>query len=161
MADFPHRVAASTANPDVSYERRIGLFATHSNETMISSMSPIFQLNEGKISVYRGVVPGDVDEVDRDRLSPVYALGATGPVVVPTGLILVRFAESVRADDRSEPLEQAGYGLVKTLGYAPEAGWVRALEGGIAGSLKNIARLGSLGDVVHVEPQMLGERARR
>jgi hypothetical protein len=47
------------------------------------------------------------------------------------------------------------------LSYAPHTAWVRATSGRTADALGHLDALGELPGVEHVEPQMIGEAARR
>jgi hypothetical protein len=91
-------------------------------------------------------------------LGPVYRRTPGGEPVVPTGRVLVRFSG---AADRAGILEAAGYELTETLGYAPDAVWARAAEGGVVGSLSHLDELSAAKDVAHAEPELLSERAWR
>jgi hypothetical protein len=91
-------------------------------------------------------------------LGPVYRRSPGGEPVVPTGRVLVRFSGEA---DRAGVLEAAGYELTETLGYAPDAVWARASEGGVVGSLSGLDELAAAPDVEHAEPELLSERAWR
>lgn len=101
---------------------------------------------------------GRADATDQ---GPVYRRVPGGDIVVPTGLVLVRFAEDDAAADHRDDLAGAGYELEQVPGYAPQAAWVRATSGDIADALRDIGRLGGLTGVVSVEAQMIGERSPR
>ncbi|NMO50808.1 hypothetical protein HH310_06330 [Actinoplanes sp. TBRC 11911] len=92
------------------------------------------------------------------RLGPVYRRVPGGDPVVPTGRVLVRFAGDA---DRATILRAAGYEVAGTLGYAPDAVWARASDGGVLGALSHLDELAAAKDVVHAEPELLGERAWR
>ncbi|AGA33333.1 hypothetical protein TVNIR_1669 [Thioalkalivibrio nitratireducens DSM 14787] len=51
--------------------------------------------------------------------------------------------------------------IERTLPYAPQAATVTAIDADICSALLGIPHLESLPDVVHVEPVMLSEMARR
>jgi hypothetical protein len=89
----------------------------------------------------------------------VYSEGQDGPLAVPTGLIFVRLGGSVRPQARSGEFARAGFRIERTLSYAPDAAWLRAARGGAAAALAGLEGLRNVPDVVHVEPQMLRERA--
>lgn len=98
---------------------------------------------------------------DATDQGPVYRRVPGGDIVVPTGLVFVRFGEHDAAEDHRDDLSGAGYALEQVPGYAPHAAWVRAASGSIADALRNVGRLSGLSGVVSVEPQMIGERSRR
>lgn len=158
---YPSQVRASTERPDVRYVHLAGHFAIHGKVPPSLASSVVWLLNEENIAVCRGEAGDQPADSESVTLSPVYALGADGPAAVPTGLILVRFKESVRIEERHEALARAGYTVRQTLAYAPHAAWVQASSGGIAEALTGIATLETLPDVVNVEPQMLTERVPR
>ncbi|HEX8201918.1 MAG TPA: hypothetical protein VF590_15690 [Isosphaeraceae bacterium] len=123
----------------------------------------VFELEDDGIRVYRGEPeersPGR--QAAAPAVTPVYGLGGPDSPAVPTGRVLVRFAEGIRIEDRRDQLAQAGYTLAEPLAYAPQAGWVRAASGGIAAALEGLPALAALPDVAHVEPQMLMPRSNR
>jgi len=102
---------------------------------------------------------GEVVSVDAAgsprELGPVYRRMPGGEPVVPTGRVLVRFDDSA---DRTAVLASAGYRLSETLGYAPEAVWARAVEGGVVGALSGLDHLAASAGVVAAEPELISER---
>jgi hypothetical protein len=92
------------------------------------------------------------------RLGPVYRRTPGGEPVVPTGRVLVRFSGGA---DRARVLRSAGYELVSTLGYAPDAVWADAIEGGVTGALSHLDELAAAPGVVNAEPELLSERTWR
>ena len=58
-------------------------------------------------------------------------------------------------------MKAAGYGIEQVLSYAPNAGWVKALDGALATSLKGRAKLAAIPGVEEVAPQMLSRAARK
>jgi hypothetical protein len=94
-------------------------------------------------------------------LIPVYGLEPSGLPAVPTGQVFIRFAEGIKAEERRQEINQAGYEIVQSLSYAPQAAWLRARSDDIADALAEISKLEQLPDVENVEPQMLKESARR
>lgn len=80
-------------------------------------------------------------------------------MAVPTGRLLVRFAEGIKATDRAAALRKLGFTIDKTLSYAPTAAWVAPLSGNSTVALESIAALQKLPDVAHVEPQLVMQRA--
>lgn len=90
---------------------------------------------------------------------PVYAAGDRGPLAVPTGRIFVRLTEGVRADERRQQFRSAGFDIDQLPAYAPNAAWLRPTQGGIEQALPALDTLRALADVVHVEPQLVMQRA--
>ena len=155
------RLRASTEQPKVVYRRRADLIAIHGHAELPSDVEAVLSFEEPPVVVCRlGETP-----IPRDLLvghaSAVYALTPRGAPAVPTGLVLVRFAEGVSATRRGDMLARHGFTLVDVLPYAPGAAWVRAISGGISASLAGIPTLESLPEVVNVEPQMLRRPVRR
>jgi len=160
LAAFPAEIPASAAHPDRVYRRLPEQFAVHG--VVPEALRPIvtLALEEG-VALCRG--RPDPGPLRRQHVvvTPVYALGVRGRIAVPTGRAFVRFRDDVRAEDRHAELRQAGYVLASVPPYAPHAAWVEAAEGGPAAGLRGLARLAAVRDVVEVEPEMLGARARR
>lgn len=101
------------------------------------------------------------DLVTADRPEPVYRDSQTGRVVVPTGRVLVRSPEGhAIAGERGE-LERRGYRLERVLSYAPHAAWVRSKTGTVGAALRELDRLRQMPGIEHVEPELIGEAARR
>jgi len=125
--------------------------------------------NAGDHDAHTGAVlvfPGEGISVERadsfmaerheeGTIGPVYRREPGGGLAVPTGRALVRFAEGESAAERGDELAATGYKLEGVPRYAPHAAWVRASDGGIAETLRNLDRLGRLPGVENVEPQMI------
>lgn len=92
---------------------------------------------------------------------PAYSLGPGAPPAFPSGLVLVRFAEGVRAMDRAREIGEAGYAVARELPLAPHAVLIQADTGRAADALSRLEALERLPDVANVEPQMVSERSKR
>jgi hypothetical protein len=102
------------------------------------------------------------DEVGADPAAgPVYRRVPSGEVVVPTGRVLVSFAEDDSAAKHEEDLQAAGYVVDQVLSYAPHAAWVRAATGDVTTALRSLDALAKVAGVVAVEPQMIGSSSKR
>ncbi len=145
-ASVPRELPQSRQHPELRYELADDLVATPTDEGGIAVLAA-------------GAVGPEVD--DATPVMPVYRRGHGGGVVVPTGRVLVRFAEGDSADAHREELAAAGYELEQVLAYAPQAGWARATSGSIVDTLGHLDRLEALPGVENVEVQMVGEVARR
>jgi hypothetical protein len=156
ISDAPREVPAGKQHAGHSYRLEDGYYAAHNRQPGSSAAGAALVLNRGQIAVFPGRPPATMTE----EVGPVYA-APDGSLVVPTGLLFVRFAEGTSAADRRDELERAGYELVQIPGYAPHAAWVRARTGGIPASLRNVAGLEAIPGVENVEPQMLREKAKR
>jgi hypothetical protein len=91
---------------------------------------------------------------------PVYR-DPTGGVVVPSGRVLVRLREGESAEERLDELERSGFRLERVLPYAPHAAWVRSTAGTVGAALCGMERLRGMPGVEHVEPELIGESAKR
>lgn len=160
LAEFPAELPGSAAHPDRVYRRVPEHFAVHG--AVPDALGPIvtLALEEG-VTVCRGGADAAPPSRHDVVVTPVYALHVGGRIAVPTGRVFVRFAEDVAAADRRAELRRAGYVVSSIPAYAPHAAWVESAEGGPAAGLHGLARLAALRDVVEVEPEMLGKRARR
>lgn len=147
----PSRIAAPDGGTE--YVLRPGLYALHGGGP--GGAAPLLELEEDGVRVFEGEAPaGD------PSAGPVYALGG-GSLAVPTGRVLVRFAEGVDAAARAAELEGAGFAVAQVLSYAPHAAWVAPATRQVADALRGIAALRAVPGVEHVEPQWLMARASR
>jgi hypothetical protein len=167
FAAAPRELRASTDRPELCYERDPDLVAVHGGGS--DTLPRAQRLDAQTLVVPAEAAPGptvdgptvDGATVDGTRLGPVYRRTEGGGLVVPTGAVLVRFAEGDPADGHLDELREVGYELLEVLSYAPHAGRVRALEGGIVEALRGLGRLEALPGIEHVEPQVLSERRPR
>jgi hypothetical protein len=151
---FPRQVPGPGGK---DYRRLDSHYAVHGTAAAEASVAPAFTLGDGSIRVYER---GDDERPPEAPVSAVYAQ-EDGPPAVPTGDVFVRFVEGVRVEERRRQLKSVGYDIVRVPSYAPHAAWVRASGGDAAESLRGMAALQAVGDVVGVEPQMLMRAARR
>jgi hypothetical protein len=79
-------------------------------------------------------------------------------MVIPTGRLLVRFADTVSAESRASDLNRAGFRIAQALSYAPNAAWIEATDDGVRAALNNIEQVERLPDVQNVEPQLIAPR---
>lgn len=160
VAEFPNKFRVSTNRSALWYGRVSGLYAIHGDVPPALEPLVVFRLHDGQIAVCRGE-PEEIQDLRSGTISPVYALEPHGPPAVPTGRLLVRFAEHVGIGEREALLRRSGYHVAQDLPYAPQAAWVQAAQGGIAASLNGIPRLEQLPAIMNVEPEMLMQRAHR
>lgn len=159
FAGYPDKLRHSTQNPKVVYVRANDLYAVRGPAG--TRDLPVATVNaEGgeAIHVYRGATG---TKAARSLAAapplPVYSQGA-GAYAIPTGRVLVRFADSIKAESRAADLKKLGYRIAQTLVYAPNAAWLES-ESGITDALRNIERVERLAGVENVEPQFLSPRA--
>jgi hypothetical protein len=107
------------------------------------------------------VYKGKATAAEAHEAGPVYSAGAGGPLAIPTGRVFVRLEEGMSPEKMRPAFSAAGFEIERTLPYAPNAAWLRPLDGGAAQALERLGDLEKTHDVVHVEPQMLMERAKR
>lgn len=161
LTSFPRALRASTEQPKVIYRRVPGLIAIHGRIAVPREVVAVSSFEDPPIVVCRlarGAMPRALREV---TVSAVYALTPRGEPAVPTGRVLVRFAEGIVAAERGDLFAREGFALLEPLPYAPSAAWVRAASGGIPASLAGIPALEALPGVVNVEPQLLRRAAHR
>jgi hypothetical protein len=91
----------------------------------------------------------------------VYRRVPGGETVVPTGRVFVRFAEGDTPQHHERELRDAGFVVAEVPGYAPHAAWLTHASGDVAAALRNLPALDRMPEIIHVEPQMIGERASR
>ena len=151
FAECPAQVRGRTLEPSAVYELTRDRYALHRGPAGTSDYQPL-EIIEGKPDD-RAIAAGNV--------GPVYALKPAGTPAVPTGLVFVRFAAGVKATDRTEDLERAGYKIARTVEYSPAAAWVRNASDNIAQALNGIPALEKIKGVENVEPQMLMARVSR
>jgi hypothetical protein len=154
ITSSPPRLSFGRTGHD--YDLASDLIALHGTR---EGPSAVLALEGDGVFVYR--LDNLRQSVERDRAGPVYRRRPDGEIVIPTGRVLVRFAQGVRAEEHREDLARAGYVLETTLRYAPQAIWVRARDGDIAGGLRNLQRLRELPGVEQLEAQMLSESKQR
>lgn len=156
MPEFPDRLrsAASTV-----FERRPNLYSVHREgaEASDEALAVVRDDAKGTFEVYDKPARGGA--LKAGEVGPVYSVGRDGPLAVPTGRIFIRLAEGVRPETRRSQFASAGFEIERTLSYAPNAAWLTPKEGGVARALSGLADLAKTPDVVHVEPQLLMQRA--
>jgi hypothetical protein len=151
VGKYPELIRMSTIQPEAVYRRVAGKVALESSEKDARFA------DSGRSFAIRARQPGLVAEGE----FPVYALGPEGPLAVPSGTVLVRFAEGIKATTREDELARAGYAVAREMPYAPHAVIVHAKSGRTADALANLERLENVQGVVNVEPQMISERVKR
>jgi hypothetical protein len=159
--DYPAQVRSGSDG--TTFERRLDLYALRKpindqppgESDNVAGPAAIASLTDGGdvFTVHAGEPPRV------DAVVPVYSAGPDGPLAIPTGRVFVRLAEGVRVEDRRPAFEAAGFQIDRLLPYASNAAWLRPAQGGTAAALPLATDLGKLPDVVHVEPQLLLQRA--
>ena len=139
----------------------------HRLELSASGRTVTYTLDRSQHAVVDGerfeIVAGEPAARQAGDVAPVYTMGESGMVAVPTGKVLVRMAEGCRIGDCADALAEAGFAVDRPIAYAPHAAWVRPVRGGIAAALQGLDRLAQAKGIEHVEPQMLmpaGRKAR-
>jgi hypothetical protein len=156
------KLLRSGSQPGAPRYRRVdGQFAVHGSPMAAWKLQVLSRFEGDEVLIASGKPPALGMSDDRPTIGPVYALDPAGGAAVPTGRVLVRFEDGVMAQEREASLRAAGYTIGTVLPYAPQAAFVTAVHADICSALQGITRLESLADVVHVEPEMLSEVARR
>ncbi|QKQ76371.1 hypothetical protein [Nostoc sp. TCL240-02] len=173
FSEYPEEIRVGSNRTAVSYTRKSGYYAIHyDNQPKTVAPGAILQLNDGAMSTMvtepcrsagysYAVFPGEPNQSEQGKLSPVYTIEPNGSLAVPTGLVFIRFAEGVDIESQHEAINQAGYEVVESLDYAPHAAWLRAQSGNIADAIAKIPQLEAIPKVENIEPQMLMERGLR
>ncbi|MBE8999498.1 hypothetical protein IQ274_15000 [Nostoc sp. LEGE 12447] len=165
FSEYPEQIRVGSDSTAISYTRKSGYYAIHyNNQPKTVAPGAILQLNDGAMSTKGyayAVFPGEPNQSEQGKLSPVYTIEPNGSLAVPTGLVFIRFAEGVDVKSQHEAINRAGYEVVKSLDYAPHAAWLRAQSGNIADAIAKIPQLEAIPKVENIEPQMLMERGLR
>ncbi len=156
LSEFPDAFPASSENAQQRYRRSATHFAVHDDKPRPGATS---ELKSEKIAIYP--IGRLADFPMSARRTPVYTLQPGGKIAVPTGRVFVRLAPKERLRDHAESFRKAGYDIVETVSYAPNAGWLRAANSSMAAALSGLHRLAELPAVENVEPQMLAEMAQK
>ncbi len=154
LESVPRVVPHSRQRPELQYELADELIATPAAGHEPGALHVV----EGGMTV-RAANEGGVPEAT--PVMPVYRRGHGGGVVVPTGRVLVRFADGDSAEAHRRDLAAAGYHLEEVLSYAPQAGWASATSGSIGDTLARLDRLEAVPGIENIEVQMVGEVGRR
>ena len=156
MGRFPGKVRITGESP-AEFHHRPDYFAVHQarKRPAAGSVTTMADSAETRFAVFQGEPGPGIDA------GPVYSSGRDGPLAVPTGRVFVRLAAGVTPDERRADFAAMGFEIEKTMSYAPNAAWLRPTTGGAAMALRALGKLEKVPGVVHVEPQMLLERALR
>jgi hypothetical protein len=155
FTNYPKKIKASTQREDDVYVLQSDVYAVQGHVPPTCKPAIIATIEEGKTVVCQGNPDDLPSSVDRNTITPVYALEPNGPFAVPTGLILVRFADHIRAVNQKAAFQHIGYILDQELAYAPQALWIKAANADIAFALNHIAMLEMQPDIENIEAQML------
>lgn len=154
LALAPAKLLHSTQRGDIAYALARDVVATHGpitdSDALRHDARSVTITPARDVPAGAGVVVG-----------PVYRREAGGGLVIPTGAVLVRFADGDRAEQHRDAVAAAGFEIERVTAYAPQAAWVRARSAEIVDALRGLMRLAQLPGVDNVEPQLLSEAARR
>ena len=159
MAQYPSSVRAGSG-PTTLFERRPELYSVRHapGDDQPDAIAVMRDDATGTFAVHEGQ-PGRNHPAN--DVGPVYSAGPDGPLAVPTGRIFVRLTAGVEPEQRRPQFDAAGFDIHRTLSYASNAVWLRPKAGGVAEALLRLDALARVPDVVHIEPQLLMQRARR
>jgi hypothetical protein len=161
LEEFPEWLYAGTEHHELRYVRTSEYYALRPWQPDSQKQPPVTVFADESLAVFKGAAGQSDDSSKPASLIAVYAPEPGGGLAVPTGRVFVRFAEQVAASSQKIAIERAGYVILETMDYAPNAAWVGAASGDVAESLKELPALEKLPLVENVEPQMLRERAKR
>jgi hypothetical protein len=160
-SSYPEWLRASREQPAQRYRRVESYFAVHGGKRPVSAANASLHFPAENVAVHPSAKRANEAIAASDTFGAVYQSSDGGSLAVPTGSIYVRFAKAEKLVDKEAALRSAGYCIVKALSYAPNAGWVTAIAGGIACSLNDIDKLDALPGIEEVAPQMLTRAARK
>jgi len=151
----PRHLRASSQSRDLVYELADDLVALHRQPDKAERpiADAVAELREAVIVRRK---PGKA--TDLGRTGPVYYAGDPGTLAVPTGRLFVRLKSGLRAVSKKTAFARAGYEIVETPSYAPNAAWLAPAGGTIADALANIEQVERIPGVVNVEPELLQQR---
>jgi hypothetical protein len=154
----PRRLRASSRSRDLEYRLADDLVALHrrADKTLAASADVVAELPEAVV-----VRRGAKKTAERGGTGPVYHAGDPRTLAVPTGKLFVRLKKGLRASARRTAFARAGYEIVGSPSYAPNAAWLAPATGTIAEALSNIGRVERIAGVVNVEPELLRQRVAR
>ena len=163
FSEYPQQLKQGTEHPDIFYQQKPGYYAIYYDEPRLEVSGSVLQFEQGKILVFQGNLQEAENRINTcsGTIGSVYSLSSSDSLVVPTGLVFIRFSSKVKVDTRQAEIEKAGYQVFKKLNYAPHTAWLKAKSGKISDSLLKIADLEAISDVENVEPQMLQESYKR
>ena len=154
---YPEEVTVNNTHT-VVYVLTSGYYAVHFKES-VTTIPQAVQIISNEIAIFQGE-PGLPKQLTQAAtITAVYALEPSGLMAVPTGQVMIRFAESVAIESQEAVIRAAGYEIAQTLFYAPHTAWLRATSGEVADALCWISRLKAIDQVEHVEPQMVMGRS--
>jgi hypothetical protein len=111
FSEYPEQIRVSSERTAISYTRKSGYYAIHYNQPSKVPSGAILQLNEGAIAVF----PGEPNQSEQGKVSPIYTVQPNGSLAIPTGLVFIRFAEGVNVESQREVINRAGYEVVLTM----------------------------------------------
>jgi hypothetical protein len=155
LALAPAKLLHSTQRGDIAYTLARDVVAAHGP---ITDKGAALRHDAGSVTI---TPARDVPAIAGVVVGPVYRRDAGDGLVIPTGTVLVRFADGDPAEQHRDDISAAGFEIEWVLSHAPQAAWVRARSGDIVDALRGLTRLEQLPGVHNVEPQLLSEAARR
>jgi hypothetical protein len=161
FSNYPKKIKASTQHAETYYVMQKGLYAVQGEVPPPCKAATMVTIEEGKIVICKGNPDELPPSVDRNTITPVYALEPSSPLAVPTGLVLIRFADNIIAVDQKQAFQRIGYIIDQELAYVPYALWLKSADGSIAFALNNVSLLEAQPHVENVEPQLLMESVHR
>jgi hypothetical protein len=159
LAEFPRSVQRSGDQEQVNYSQVPNAFAIHGPVPPELAAAVAVMVGDASVALGRG--SPDMMVPAGSRVSPVFTLRPGGMPAVPTGRVLVRFAEPDRALAHASALEGVGYRIAESVPHTPHAAWLESADGSIAQALARLPELESVTGIINVEPQMISPRSHR
>src|SRR5262245_12220424 len=100
FSEHPRELRAGTGRSSALYVRKPGYYAVHDRQPDAPAPGSVALLNEGAIAVFQGQPDQAAGASTAGTLGPVYELQPGGALAVPTGLVFVRFADTINAESR-------------------------------------------------------------
>jgi hypothetical protein len=158
VAENPKQLVVGSDRPAV-FDEQPELFAVRNADTGTTNAVAVVQdTADERFLVYKDGPPGSPAAAAR---LPVYSVGVDGPLAVATGRVLVRLDPGAKAAEHADAFRAAGFEIDRLLSYAPHCAWLRPRDGDAGEALRSLDALAHVPGVVHVEPQMLLERAEK
>jgi hypothetical protein len=157
--EYPAELEVRSSDGRSAHYRLAPDFHARPSSAAQAGSAKLVQKLDDNFSVFQG--PSSPSDLAEGKTLPVYRAEPSGAFAIPTGRVWVRFKEGIDAAAKHVAIAKAGFHLEESPAWAKHAAWLRAGSGKIADALSAARRLVTLGDVEHVEPQMLTAVARK
>lgn len=111
-------------------------------------------------AVVRQPADHPVDYKESEPRRPVYRVGDTDAVAIPTGRLFVRLPKRDTLESNTEILDSLGMRVDAQNTWAPHTGWVTLKSGNIADAISQVESVAERLNA-RVEPELVSLRAKR